>query len=74
MLFRDGNGGVPLQVCNTMLLPIYIYFTNPRGLYVISPNVVLALFSLYYIMQAPLLCTLYHINVIENELVILPPS
>ena len=45
---------------------LYIYLTNPRGLYVTSPNVVLALSSLHYVMQAPLLCILRHINVIEK--------
>jgi len=56
-------------VCNTTLLPIYIYHTNPRGLYVISPNVILALSSLHYVIQVPLLHTLRHMNVIESELV-----
>ena len=53
-------------VCNTTLLPIYIYLTNPRGLYVTSPNVVLALSFLHYVMQVPLLRILRHINVIEK--------
>jgi len=42
------------------LLPIYIYLTNPRGLYVTSPNVVLALSFLHYVMQVPLLRILRH--------------
>ena len=50
----------------TLRYSLYIYLTNPRGLYVTSPNVVLALSSLHYVMQAPLLRILRHINVIEK--------
>jgi len=45
---------------------LYIYPTNPRGLYVTPPNVVLAPSSLHYVMQVPLLRILRHINVIEK--------
>ena len=48
----------------TLRYSLYIYLTNPRGLYVTSPNVVLALSSLHYVMQVPLLHILRHINVI----------
>ena len=50
----------------TLRYSLYIYLTNPHGLYVTSLNVVLALSSLHYIMQAPLLRILCHINVIEK--------
>jgi len=48
---------------------IYIYFTSPHGLYVTSPNVVLVLSSMHYVMQTPLpLCaTSYERH--RNELV-----
>jgi len=48
----------------TLRYSLYIYLTNPRGLYVTSLNVVLALSSLHYVMQVPLLRILRHINVI----------
>ena len=50
----------------TLCYSLYIYLTNPRGLYVTSLNVVLALSSLHYVMQVPLLRILRHINVIEK--------
>ena len=37
----------------TLCYSLYIYLTNPRGLYVTSLNVVLALSFLHYVMQAP---------------------
>ena len=50
----------------TLRYSLYIYLTNPHGLYVISSSVVLALSSLHYVMQVPLLRILRHINVIEK--------
>jgi len=37
----------------TLRYSLYIYLTSPRGLYVTSLNVVLALSFLHYVMQAP---------------------
>ena len=44
----------------TLRYSLYIYLTNPHGLYVTSLNVVLALSFLHYVMQAPP-SSVYHI-------------
>ena len=51
----------------TLCYSLYIYLTNPHGLYVISPNVILALPSLHCIIQVLLLYVLHHMDIIENE-------
>ena len=51
----------------TLCYSLYIYLTNPRGLYVISPNVILALPSLHCVIQVLLLYVLHHMDIIENE-------
>jgi len=56
-----------------MLTPIYIYFTSPHGLYVTSPNIILVLSSMHYVMQTPLLYALHHTNVIEMNSLHYPP-
>jgi len=58
----------------TLRYSLYIYLTDPRGLYVISLNVILALPSPHCVIRVLLLYVLRHVNVIEHELVTLPPS
>jgi len=51
----------------TLRYSLYIYLTNPCGLYVISLNVILTLSSPHCVIQVLLLYVLHHMNIIEDE-------